>query len=180
MLNAFKHLQKILVHKANVARYCFMCGLYFQGITHDLSKFSPTEFVESVRYYQGTESPITACKRVNGYSLAWFHHKGRNKHHWEYWVDDFDKGMIPKKIPFKYVLEMVCDYLGAGRAYAGKKFTIESEIAWWKEHREKIVVHENVRWALDTLFGRMEKHGIEKTLKNRKFIRHLKHEYSMR
>ncbi len=89
MSKFFKHLNKILTHKRWVAHYCFMCGLYWQGIMHDMSKFSPTEFWESVKYYQGTRSPINACKEDKGYSMAWFHHRGRNKHHWEFWMDDF-------------------------------------------------------------------------------------------
>lgn len=83
--NIKNHLKTVLTHKKYVMKYCFKAGLYWQGIVHDLSKFSPTEFWESVKYYQGTRSPIDACKEENGMSLAWLHHKGRNKHHYEYW-----------------------------------------------------------------------------------------------
>lgn len=83
--NAVKHLKTIVTHKYYVGKYCFKAGLYVQGILHDLSKFSPTEFWESVQYFQGTRSPIDACKEENGYSNAWLHHKGHNKHHYEFW-----------------------------------------------------------------------------------------------
>ena len=79
--NTISHFRKICIHKYWVAKYCFKAGLYWQGITHDLSKFSPIEFWESVRFYQGTSSPINAAKEAQGYSLAWTHHKGRNQHH---------------------------------------------------------------------------------------------------
>ena len=82
--NIFKHINKILVHKFYVCKYCFECGLYWRGIKHDISKFSPTEFFESVKYYKGDKSPIIACKEDKGYSLAWQHHKGHNSHHYEY------------------------------------------------------------------------------------------------
>ena len=177
LTNAFKHLKKILVHKFYVARYCFMCRLYLQGLLHDMSKFSTTEFFESVRYYDGTRSPIKVCKEKNGYSLAWFHHRGRNKHHWEYWVDDFTLGMIPKKMPFKYVLEMVCDYLAAGRAYGGKNFTMADEYAWWQDNKSKCIMHEDTLRLTDTLFIEMNEQGIKETLHDKNYIRSLKSNY---
>lgn len=131
------HAKMICIHKFHVARYCFAAGLYKQGITHDLSKFSPTEFIESLRYYTGSDSPIVACKADRGYSLAWQHHKGRNRHHYEYWQDDFDHGGRPLQIPFKFALELVCDYLGAGRAYMRRSFSYEQEYQWWQDKRNK-------------------------------------------
>ena len=100
MKNAVKHFKKICTHKYWVTKYCFKMGLYYQGIMHDMSKFSLVEFGESLKYYQGTSSPIDACKKVNGYSLAWQHHKGRNPHHYEYWTDNYDKGTTAIKMPF--------------------------------------------------------------------------------
>lgn len=152
IINVFKHFKKICQHKFWVGYYCFKCGLYWQGITHDLSKFSPIEFWESVKYYQGNRSPIDACKERNGYSNAWFHHRGRNKHHWEYWVDDFEKGVIPKKMPYKYALEMFCDFMGAGKAYNGKNFSIENEIQWWENKRKKIIMHKTTKEFIDNCF----------------------------
>lgn len=130
--NIFKHLRRVLIHKYWVAYYCFKCGLYWQGIMHDMSKFSPVEFWESVKYYQGTSSPINACKADKGYSLAWQHHKGRNPHHYEYWTDNYDKGTTCIEMPKKYVLELVCDYLGAARAYMGSAFSYQAEYDWWE------------------------------------------------
>ena len=135
--NGFKHFKKICKHKYYVGKYCFHYGLYWQGIIHDLSKFSPTEFFESVKYYQGDRSPIDACKEDKGYSMAWLHHKGRNKHHYEYFVDNLDNGGKPLLMPFNYMVEMFCDYIGAGQAYMGKNFTIESEYLWWQNKKQK-------------------------------------------
>lgn len=129
--NAPKHLAKIFSHKRHVAKYCFAAGLYKQGLTHDLSKFSPTEFFESIQYYQGTSSPVEAAKADKGYSIAWQHHKGRNRHHYEYWQDDFDHGGRPLQMPFRFALECVCDYLGAGEAYMGSNFSYQAEYDWW-------------------------------------------------
>ena len=115
--NIIGHFKKICVHRHYVLKYCIMCGIPFQGIVHDLSKFSPTEFFESVKYYCGSDSPINKAKKEQGYSLAWFHHRGRNKHHYEYWIDNLDNGGTPVRIPYKYLIEMICDWIGAGKAY---------------------------------------------------------------
>lgn len=133
----FGHLKTVCIHKWWVFYYCCKFGMPITGLLHDLSKFSPTEFFESVKYYSGTRSPIDACKEDIGWSRAWMHHKGRNKHHYEYWQDNFDNGGQPLLMPFKYNLEMLCDYLGAGRAYNGKKFTYAGECNWWLMKQQK-------------------------------------------
>ena len=145
--NTWLHFNKILKHKYWVFYYCRKTGikgLTWRGLKHDMSKFSPTEFWESVRYYQGTSSPIDACKKENGISKAWMHHKGRNTHHYEYWMDNFDNGGEPKAMPYQDAVEMLCDYLGAARAYMGKNFTYQAEYEWWLKKCEKpLAMHPN-------------------------------------
>ena len=133
--NIVKHFHMICKHKRWVGYYCFKMGIPWRGIKHDISKFSPVEFWEGVKYYKGTDSPINECKRVNGWSKAWQHHKGRNDHHYEYFVDDFDHGGRALIMPFNCMLEMFCDYLGAGHAYMGKNFTYLDEQKWWKNKK---------------------------------------------
>ena len=135
----FGHLFMIFKHKTWVFYYACKLGIPFRGLIHDLSKFSPIEFFESVHYYTGKSSPIPECKKDKGYSLAWQHHKGRNPHHYEYWMDNFDKGGTPIRMPFKYSVEMICDWLAAGKAYRGKDFTYEDEWNWWLKKREEVV-----------------------------------------
>lgn len=163
VVNAFKHFKKICTHKRWVFYYCHRAGIPLQGIVHDLSKFSPIEFWEGVKYYQGMSSPIDACKKEKGYSEAWLHHKGRNKHHYEFWMDNFDNGGSPIEMPMKYKKEMLCDYLGAGRAYYGNSFTFEKEYNWWKAKKNKpITMHPNDIAFIDkylTLFYEYEKKG---------------------
>lgn len=142
--NILKHFNKICIHKFWVFYYCCKAGIPLRGLIHDLSKFSPTEFFESVKYYNGTKSPIDICKSENGYSMAWQHHKGRNFHHYEAWTDNYDKGTTSVPMPYKYAVEMICDYLGAGRAYMGKKFSYEKEYEWWQNKR-KISISMNIR-----------------------------------
>lgn len=85
--NGWNHFQTITEHKCLVMKECFKVGLYKQGLLHDLSKYTPEEFRTGVLYFQGNRSPNAAEKEKMGYSGAWLHHKGRNKHHYEYWID---------------------------------------------------------------------------------------------
>lgn len=129
----FGHLKNIIVHKWWVFYYACKFGIPWRGFMHDWSKFHPTEFWESVKYYQGDKSPIPVCKAENGVSYAWQHHKGHNPHHYEYWVDNFDGDNVTyHKIPYEYLMEMMADWFAAGRTYIGKSFTIADEFTWWK------------------------------------------------
>lgn len=148
LIKAIKHFKKILEHKWNVLYFCHLCGITWQGIVHDMSKFSPTEFFESVKYYSGTKSPIPVCKELNGYSLAWQHHKGRNPHHNVYWTDNFDKGTTAIKMPKKYAIELICDYLGAGKAYnkgisMNDLFKVEYRL--WMDRKDTEFMHPQTR-----------------------------------
>ena len=134
--NIIKHWKKIRLHRKWVRHYCFLAGIPWRGITHDLSKYSPTEFFESARYYVGTSSPIDAAKKDKGYSAAWLHHKGRNRHHWAYWSDEFSKGTIIYPMPKNDFVELICDFLGAAHAYSEHGFSYYNELKWWRKDRE--------------------------------------------
>lgn len=160
MIKFFKHLKTVLIHKWYVFIYMCRCGYIFRGIIHDMSKFSWTEFSESVKYYNGTVSPIYMCKKDKGYSLAWLHHRGRNKHHYEYWVDYLDDGGIPIEMPRKYVIELICDWIAASRTYAhnaGKKFTYADELEYVKWKLGIAKMHENTKKYILTCFERYAK-----------------------
>lgn len=157
----YSHFRTVMTHRKWVRHYCNILGLWRQGWMHDLSKYSPTEFLESARFYQGSRSPIDACKEKQGYSLAWLHHRGRNKHHWEYWVDDFSKGMRPILMPYEYACEMLCDFLGAGHAYMGRSFSIQKECEWWERKRNEVVMHKAIRFFLDWCFAGLLECGEE-------------------
>lgn len=144
--NALNHLKTIRTHRKWVRYYGERAGLsWWQRFKHDLSKYSPTEFFESIKYYQGTSSPIDAAKKDKGYSDAWFHHRGRNPHHYEYWQDNFDRGGEPVQMPYKYAVELICDYLAAGRTYMGNRFTYLEEFLWWIEKRKKCAMHPHTK-----------------------------------
>ena len=123
-MHFWQHLKTVQHHRRLVRQYCFRLGLYWQGLTHDLSKFSPVEFWAGVKYFQGDRSPNDAQRRDIGYSASWLHHKGRNRHHFEYWTDYGmnGEGIVGVEMPKKYVAEMFCDRLAASKVYRGKDF----------------------------------------------------------
>jgi hypothetical protein len=126
------HLRTITLHKWYVGVECFKRGLYWQGIIHDLSKYSWAEFGASAKYFQGVSTPIGEEKRQNGYSKAWLHHKGHNPHHWEYWIDWVEGETLLCPIPEKYITEMACDMIGASKAYMGSKHTPDSPLKYFQ------------------------------------------------
>ena len=163
LINIFKHLKLVTKHKYLVFKFSIRVGIPFRGLIHDLSKFSFTEFCESVKYYNGKRSPISICKEKNGYSKAWLHHKGRNKHHLEYWVDLTAPNKAPI-IPYKYLAEMVCDKLSASIAYGGKDWTNSSQHEYWQKEKQKEILNPKVQNFFDEVFLEVKENGIEKTL----------------
>ena len=153
--NAIGHLRNIIVHKYWVMHFGRQMGVnIWRLLMHDISKFSPIEFFESVKYYQGTSSPIPACKKVKGYSNAWQHHKGRNTHHYEYWTDNYDLGMNPVPMPFECVEEMIVDWFAAGRTYQGTNHSFESQTQWWVNKKQtNVSIHPNAILLIDRFFG---------------------------
>ena len=129
-----KHLKVILIHKWYVFIECCKEGIIWQGIIHDLSKFSPAEFIPSAKYFQGNSSPIEAEKAEKGYSYAWLHHKGHNKHHWQYWVDWEKDKVITPKIPLKYMKEMYADLVGASKAYNKEKYNPSEPLKYFNNN----------------------------------------------
>lgn len=161
--NIIPHLKVIHTHRKWVRKYCFKLGLYWQGLTHDLSKYSPTEFLESIKYYDnGVGSPINKCKAINFFSYAWLHHRGRNKHHREYWTDYYDSGLKCIAMPKKYAMEMICDFLAAAHTYNKKSDIFEMELEWFKKQlNNNIVIHpKTANFVLET-FELLSKCGVK-------------------
>lgn len=162
--NAIKHFIVITHHKLVVFKLSIKAGIPFRGLVHDLSKYSPTEFINGAKYFnQGKGSPIALEKKEKGYSEAWLHHKGRNKHHPEYWYDINAEKSMPI-IPFEYMCELICDQLAAGIVYAGKNWTKERQLKYWNEHKEKAPLNDKLKLFVTEIFTEVSKNGIENTI----------------
>ena len=169
LTNAAGHLKTVVRHKYLVAQGCFAVGLYRQGILHDLSKFSPTEFMVGARYWQGNRSPNNAERETIGYSSSWLHHKGRNRHHYEYWVDYNLRGeidgqvLIPVKMPGRYVVEMLMDRIAASKVYKGDDYTDASALEYYRGGRPELLMHPETAALLEKLLTMLAEKGEKET-----------------
>ena len=166
-MKAWKHFKTITYHKYLVMKGCFQVGLYKQGLLHDLSKYSPSEFLVGVKYYQGDRSPNKAEREAIGYSSAWLHHKGRNRHHYEYWIDYSTKeikgGMAPAPMPEKYIVEMLMDRIAACKVYNGANYTDAAPLTYYSKGRENAPIHPKTRELLESLLTMLAQKGESET-----------------
>lgn len=164
-MNFFGHIKTVCRHRHCVIKHCFKAGIPFRGLVHDLSKFSPTEFVPGVRYYTGTRSPNEAERKDRGFSTAWMHHKGRNRHHFEYWTDYHPetKRMEPVKMPAVFVIEMFCDRVAASKIYQGKKYTDSHPYEYFLRGKPTRVIHPESSELLEKLLIMLRDKGENET-----------------
>lgn len=170
-MKAWEHLKTITYHKYLVMKGCFKVGLYYQGMMHDLSKYSPTEFWVGARYYQGDRSPNNAEREDIGFSSAWLHHKGRNKHHYEYWTDMKNGQYEPVRIPIRYVKESLCDRIAATKIYLKKSYTDTAALTYFDTKRDDLRMHKETAIVLRIWLSWVRDIGIKKTLKKVKKIK---------
>ena len=168
MSSFWGHFKTITAHKMRVMKYCFRAGLYRQGLLHDMSKYSPVEFLAGIKYFQGNRSPNEAERLDKGYSAAWLHHKGRNKHHLEYWIDyapELDFRMGGMEMPVKYVAEMFCDRIAACQTYQKDKYTDASPWEYYAKSKDRNIIHPNTRALLEKLLLMLRDEGEEAALR---------------
>ncbi|MCF0129338.1 MAG: catalase [Pseudobutyrivibrio sp.] len=166
MSNFFGHLKTINHHRHLVMAGCFRVGLYKQGLLHDLSKYNPVEFFVGVKYFQGDRSPNNFERKDKGYSAAWLHHKGRNKHHIEYWIDyGLEEGdaMQGMKMPVKYVVEMYCDRVAACKNYQKDKYTQASAWEYYAKSRGRLLIHPETAALLEDMLLYLKDNGEKAT-----------------
>ena len=185
-MDFFGHLRTINHHKMLVTKTCFRVGLYRQGILHDLSKYHPVEFIPGGIYYQGTISPISREKELNGYSKGWLHHKGRNPHHFEYWIDYTPSSqgvkLVGMKMPKKYVAEMVIDRICASKNYQKEKYNDSSALVYYMNGRGAMLVDEETDFLAIYLLTILSEKGEEYLLRYMKkvLLKHKNRDYHVR
>lgn len=165
--NGIMHFKTITRHRHLVCLHCFKAGIPLQGLVHDLSKYSPTEFIAGVKYFNGNKSPNVMDRIENGYSAAWLHHKGRNKHHFEYWFDNSVKSftLVPVEMPTKYVVEMVCDRMAACKVYLGDQYDDGSALRYYEVHDYSAIMAPKTEKLLRELLTMLSVEGEKKTFR---------------
>lgn len=155
------HLTTVIRHRHMVMKHCMKAGLIKRGLLHDLSKFSPAEFIPGVKYFQGTRSPNEMERETNGYSKAWMHHKGRNRHHFEYWTDYNMKTRQsePVRMPDIFIYEMFCDRVAASKIYNGKNYTDDMPLKYFLMAKPKRVIEKYTSDKLEFLLRLVAEKG---------------------
>lgn len=169
MAHPIKHFLTITHHRHKVIANCFRAGIPLRGLLHDLSKYSPTEFIPGAKHYLGDRSPNEGEREDYGYSKAWMHHKGRNRHHFEYWTDyDFvTKKMSGVRMPKEYLIEMFCDRVAASKIYNKDKYTDSKPLEYFlraKDHRVS-VINETTSDEIEFLLRMLEEKGEKETFR---------------
>ena len=166
-MHPIKHFITITKHRHQVIKHCFKAGIGWQGLWHDMSKYSPGEFWYGAKYYKGVCSPNVGEREEKGYSAAWLHHKGRNRHHFEYWTDYDPKKrkVVPIKMPLRYVAEMFCDRVAASKIYNKEKYKDSDPIDYFERGRADRFIHPETSDFLEKLLIMVRDEGEERTFK---------------
>lgn len=162
------HLKTIQTHIGIVQDLCNKMGL---KVEHDKSKMYPDEF-DIYHWATGKSSPHDVARAELGYSPSWVHHKARNPHHWEYWTDfnsakpngdgTFTIVCRPVKMPYENVIEMCCDFVGAGMAYSKDKWTKETPWDYWMSKCEgQRAMHPTSEYLIKKLLWNIHEMGLE-------------------
>lgn len=160
------HFKTITHHKLLVMGYCFRVGLIRQGLMHDMSKYSWTEFHIGAKYYTGTRSPNALEREKIGYSTAWLHHKGRNRHHLEYWIDyGADMQLMGHPMPTRYMVELCLDRIAACRVYHGKNYTDRDPLDYLNRSRDSRMMHPETKRQVVEILTMLAEKGEKITLK---------------
>ena len=164
-MKAISHFITITRHRHKVITHCFKAGIGWQGLFHDLSKYTFSEFIPGAKYYQGSRSPNERERELYGYSLAWLHHKGRNKHHFEYWTDYNPKKrqVEPVPMPIKYVVEMFCDRVAASKIYQGENYTDAHPLQYFLKGKDTRLIHKDTSDLLEKLLTMLCEKGEKET-----------------
>lgn len=165
--NAVDHFKTVTRHRHEVMKNCFRAGIGFQGLFHDMSKYMPTEFLPGVRYFQGDRSPNEMERETIGHSNAWMHHKGRNRHHYEYWNDynPRTKRIEAVKMPTRYFVEMVCDRIAASKIYYGENYADESSLNYYLRKKGKMFINAETESDLEKILRILAFEGEKKVFR---------------
>ena len=172
------HLRTVNQHRKMVLKHCIKAGIPIRGLLHDLSKYSPTEFIPGVLYFQGNRSPNEKEREISGYSKAWMHHKGRNRHHFEYWTDysTVTKKMEAVPMPDIFIFEMFCDRVAASKIYNKEKYTNDMPLDYFLRSRPKRLIADDTARKLEFLLTMLRDRGEDYTFRYiRRQVRKKKH-----
>lgn len=153
MRRHFAYLGYVLRHKWFVMLACHRVGAsLWRALWHDMSKFHPAEWGPYARTFYG---PGGVARHAQDplFDAAWLHHQHRNAHHWQHWqhwlLRRKSGDVTPLEMPRACALEMVADWMGAGRAITGGW----EYQAWYAENRDTMLLHPDTRALVEMIVG---------------------------
>lgn len=157
-----RYLSYVVRHKWYVGIECFKHGLFWRGLTHDLSKFRPSEWFAYANHFYGRE---TTKKDGVGYSkgddagdapfdYAWLLHQKRQDHHHQWWLVLGDDGTLKAVQMSKHAgIEMLCDWIGASKAQG---FDGKGDLRnWYEKNKGNMRLHECTRSFVEVILARL-------------------------
>ena len=141
------YLRYILQHKWYVFIECVKTGQPWHGITHDLSKFLPSEFFPYAEKFFSGDYAYKYFEVIDNFNIAWLYHQKRNKHHWNYWVDSCGRAL---PMPRKYVMQMLADWRAMGRQHG------DTAAEFYEKNLEKIKLHPITRETVERILKVMK------------------------
>lgn len=168
MKQYYSYLKYVLRHKSFVNKECMSLGYRWRGLIHDMSKFLPSEYIPYANHFYNKDGSKREVRDKSGFydpnntgdkkfDKAWLFHQKRNKHHWQYWVLPKDDGSIKVlEMPQKYLMEMICDWVGAGKAQgylSPKEDPYYETRKWYNKNKDKMQLHENTRRIVERKIG---------------------------
>lgn len=118
---------------------------------HDESKYSIEEYDAYDTYFYG---PMSKDVKEN-FNYAWLHHIHENPHHWQYWVlinDDPEEGTVALDIPYKYVIEMICDWW----SFSWKTGNLYEIFDWYDVHKNHMILSEHTRELVEEILDKIK------------------------
>lgn len=146
-----KYLSYVIRHKWFVLIAGVRLGVpLWRLIIHDFSKFSRAEWGPYTRrFYGGRAGVLDKEADPEEFHIAWNHHWHRNSHHWEHWLRIKGTEIIPMRMSFDSTMEMVADWLGAGRAITGE-WGVKG---WYGANKDKMILHDYTRVLAESLLS---------------------------
>ncbi|MGL5381039.1 DUF5662 family protein [Clostridium sp.] len=164
------YFKYVVNHKKNVFKVCINNDDFIHGITHDLSKFLPSEFIPYAKWFYGEygvkfkdkakelEDAIWCCddkvkleecenelrkyhKCKREFEVAWCNHYRRNKHHWNYYYNYIRNRC--KDMDDKYIKQMVYDWMAMGMVFG------DTAQSYYLNNYNKIELSEKSRYKLE-------------------------------
>ena len=115
---------------------------------HDESKDSIEEYYAYDEYFYGRRTKAVEEE----FNQAWLHHIHHSPHHWQHWIlinDEADAGIVALRMPYRYVIEMICDWW----SFSWTKNSLYEIFNWYDAHKSTMKLHDDTREVVEKILS---------------------------